>query len=462
MEAKMDFSSANVPLWRFVIQMGIIAFTVILATIIRRKIPLIKKTLIPTSVLAGFILLLIKSTNLLYVDPEFLEMVTYHGIAIGFIALSLRIPREDKSPGAVRTAINSGALIVSTYLIQAIAGLAISVLLAYTFMPDLFKASGILLPMGYGQGPGQANNVGSTYEKLGFVGGQSYGLAIAAAGFLCACIVGVIYLNFQSRKNKLKKEEHDEISGSVTIDEFQDQGEIPIAQSIDKLSIQVAFIVFVYLCSYLVLDGISKLLGNYLPGVAKTVSPLLWGFNFIFGSLFAILFRVIITRLKKVNVITRQYQNNYLLSRISGLAFDVMIVTGIASINFEDISGLWVPFIITAIVGGIVTFLWVKFLCNRLYPEYKEESFLGMFGMLTGTISSGILLLREIDPNFKTPAANNLVSGSGSGIAFGAPVLVLISMAPKTEYMPLVVILLASIYLAILMAVMFIKKKKKD
>ena len=217
-----------------------------------------------------------------------------------------------------------------------------------------------------------------------------------------------------------------------------------------------------YLCSYLVLDGVSKLLANYLPGVAKTISPLLWGFNFIFGSLFAILFRVIITRLKKVNVITRQYQNNYLLSRISGLAFDVMIVTGIASINFEDISGLWVPFIITAIVGGIVTFLWVKFLCNRLYPDYKEESFLGMFGMLTGTISSGILLLREIDPNFKTPAANNLVSGSGSGIAFGAPVLVLISMAPKTEYMPLVVILLASIYLAILMAVMFIKKKKKD
>ena len=106
----MDFSSANVPLWRFVIQMGIIAFTVILATIIRRKIPLIKKTLIPTSVLAGFILLLIKSTNLLYVDPEFLEMVTYHGIAIGFIALSLRIPREDKSPGAVRTAINTGII----------------------------------------------------------------------------------------------------------------------------------------------------------------------------------------------------------------------------------------------------------------------------------------------------------------------------------------------------------------
>ncbi len=31
-----------------------------------------------------------------------------------------------------------------------------------------------------------------------------------------------------------------------------------------------------------------------------------------------------------------------------------------------------------------------------------------MFGMLTGTASRGMILLREIDPNYETPAANNL------------------------------------------------------
>ena len=56
-------------------------------------------------------------------------------------------------------------------------------------------------------------------------------------------------------------------------------------------------------------------------------------------------------------------------------------------------------------------------MCKKLYAEYPEEGFLGMFGMLTGTISSGILLVREIDPELKTPAANNLVSGSGVAIA---------------------------------------------
>ena len=36
---------------------------------------------------------------------------------------------------------------------------------------------------------------------------------------------------------------------------------------------------------------------------------------------------------------TRQYQNNYLLSRISGLAFDLMIVAGIASIELRELTG---------------------------------------------------------------------------------------------------------------------------
>jgi Na+/glutamate symporter len=65
---------------------------------------------------------------------------------------------------------------------------------------DLFKAAGILLPMGYGQGPGQANNVGGTYETMGFLGGRSFGLSLAASGYLVACIVGVIALNVLIRR----------------------------------------------------------------------------------------------------------------------------------------------------------------------------------------------------------------------------------------------------------------------
>ena len=80
-----------------------------------------------------------------------------------------------------------------------------------------------------------------------------------------------------------------------------------------------------------------------------------------------------------------------------------------------------------------------------------------LYGMLTGTISSGVLLLREIDPNFETPAANNLVTGSSFGIVFGAPVLLLVSYAPQDTWMTLLLII---VYLLALMLFIFKVGKK--
>lgn len=452
----MDFSAANTTLWDPIIQIGIIAGMVLLANIIRRKIPFVQKAMIPTAVLAGFILLILKYFNLVpVITTEFLETITYHTIALGFIAMSLRIP-EKTVESQKMIASKSGALIVSTYLVQAIVGLVISLVLAYTFMPDLFKASGILLPMAYGQGPGQANNVGSTYEALGMTGGRSFGLSLAAAGYLCACVVGVIFLNIYSRKGKLKRATvKDEVSGSVTIDTYQDENEIPISESVDKLSIQMALVCLVYLLTYLVTWGITQLLTLISPGLANTVSTLLWGFNFIIGSMIAIGCRSLFTGLRKIKVMNRQYQNNYLLSRISGFLFDVMIVAGIASIDIDDLEGYWIPFLLMAVAGGIVTFYYLIFMSKKLYKGYVYEGFFSMYGMLTGTISSGVLLLREIDPQMKTPAANNLITGSSFGIAFGAPLLVLISMAPKNDTMTFIVFGLILVYLALLLLFIF-------
>lgn len=458
----MDFSQANTALWNPMIQIGIIAGLLIISNIIRRKIGFIRRSLMPTAVIAGFILLILRTTGVLKMNAEFLETLTYHSLALGFIALSLRIPEKNTSEGAAMGS-KSGALIVSTYLIQAFTGLLISIGLAYTFMPDFFKASGILLAMGYGQGPGQANNVGVTYEGFGFEGGQSFGLAIAAAGYLCACVIGVIFLNIYNRKGKLTKKGNGEIiSGSVTVDQFQDQNEIPVAESVDKLSVQAALIVMVYLLTYLLTWGLCALLNLISAGLANTVSSLLWGFNFIIGSMVAIIVRIVMSKLRKHNIMKRQYQNNYLLSRVSGLAFDLMIIAGIASIEVKDLEGLWVPFIIMAVLGGIITFVYLRIMCKKLYPKYEYEAFFSMYGMLTGTISSGVLLLREIDPNFNTPAANNLITGSSFGIAFGAPLLVLISLAAKNTMMTFVTLGLLVVYFLLLMLIMVKKSRKKN
>lgn len=458
----MDYSAANTSLWNPIIQMGIMAALIIIANILRRKVKFIRQSLMPTAVLAGFILLIIKTTGLINIDPVFLEKVTYHSLGFGFIALSLKVPEKDTSDTPLVGA-KSGALIVGTYLVQAVAGLIITMTFAYTFMPELFKASGVLLPMAYGQGPGQANNIGTLYEQAGMAGGKSFGLSLAAAGFLCACIVGVIYLNVLSKKGKLTRvKDKRNISGSVTVDTYQHENEIPIAESIDKFSIQVALVGMVYLLTFLLTLGIVSLAGLVSDGLKNTVSSFVWGFNFILGSLVAIIVRNCIKGLRKTKLMTRQYQNNYLLSRISGLAFDLMIITGIASINIDDLKGYWIPFILLSIVGGVVTFLYLKFLCDKIYPNYKYEAFLGMFGMLTGTISSGVLLLREIDPEFETPASNQLVVGSSFGIAFGFPVLLLVKYAANGDTAVWIALVLATLYLVALTLFMLLAGRKKN
>ncbi|MBQ9911239.1 MAG: hypothetical protein IJM50_07055 [Lachnospiraceae bacterium] len=456
----MDYSAANTQLWNFIIQLGIIAGSILLANFLRRNLSFIRKSLMPVAVLAGFLLLILKLTGLVKLDANLMEMLVYHGIALGFIAMSLRVP-EGKQAGGDMVSLKSGAVVVSTYMVQGVTGLLITLLLAYTIKPDLFKAAGLLLPMGYGQGPGQANNVGSTYEALGFAGGRSFGLAIAAAGYLVACIVGVIILNVLAKKGKVGGARKDSAEDHP-VDFFQGKDEIPVSDSIDKLSIQIAMVAVVYLITFLAAWGITSGIAALSPGLAATLNTLIWGFNFIIGAAIAMLLRALLEKGRKAKLIRRQYQNNYLLNRISGFFFDIMIVAGIASINLEDIRALWLPFLLLAAAGGVVTWFHLRFVCRKLYKDYYYEGLLSMFGMMTGTISSGVLLLREIDPDLKTPASNNLITASSFGIILGAPVLVLVGLAPKSELLCWITVGLAAAYLVVLdLIILKLHRRKK-
>lgn len=457
----MDFSAANTALWNIVLQLGMIAGAILLANLLRQKIAFIRGSLLPTAVLAGFLLLILKHLHVLRIDNDFFEMLVYHCIALGFIAMSLRVTRKSKDGKGDLTGLKSGAIIVGSYLVQGVTGLVITLGLAYTVKPDMFKAAGLLLAMGYGQGPGQANNVGMTYEALGFAGGRSFGLAIAAAGYIVACVVGVILLNILVKRGAVRPKQ---AAKSEDLDRsfFQDDNEIPTADSIDKLSVQLAMVLLVYLATYLATWGLTSGISALSEGLANTLNTLLWGFNFIIGSALAIAARALLEKAKDAGLVQRQYQNNYLLNRLSGFFFDIMIVAGIASIDLQDLTGLWIPFLLLAVAGGVVTWFWLRFVCKKVYGDYYYEGLISMYGMLTGTIGSGILLLREIDPDFRTPAANNLVLGSSFGIILGAPVLILVGLAARSAAMCFVTLGLAAVYWGVLTVVILKAGRKKD
>ena len=122
-----------------------------------------------------------------------------------------------------------------------------------------------------------------------------------------------------------------------------------------------------------------------------------------------------------------------------------MVVAGIAAIRIEVLEGYWPILLILGVVGLFSTYFYNRFVARKLFPEYTEEQFLMMYGMLTGTASTGIILLREIDPEYKTPAADNLVYQNFPAIAFGFPLMILATLAPVEPYLTLA--LLAAFFL---------------
>ncbi len=428
--------------WGFIMIMAVILGSLLVANVIKKAIPFLNKSLIPTSVLGGLVLLLISFiynliTDKVLFDTAFfggngmnaLEIITYHTLALGFIASSFKTNGGKITKKRSVEIFNTGVTTVSTYLIQAIFGLAITLIVAL-IVKDFFGAAGVLLPFGYGQGTGQALNYGTIYETdYGFVGGKSFGLTIAALGFLSAAIGGVIHLNVLKRRGKLVLSSRTD--GSLHTDSIESPDEIPMQESIDKFTVQVALIIVAYLAAYLIMWG----LGSALPGMRAVI----YGFNFLLGVLTATLIKVLLNFLYNKKIIKKKYTNNFLMTRASNFFFDIMVVAGIAAIRLDVLENYWGVMLIIGAVGLVVTYLYNRIVAKTLFKDYAEEQFLMMYGMLTGTASTGIILLREIDGDFKTPASDNLVYQNFPAIVFGFPMMFLATLAPVRPYLCLII-----------------------
>ena len=472
MSSGLSFSSIEV--WPVVMLLALIVVGLLIGNTLKRYIPFLRKSLIPVSVIGGLFLLAVsvifKFTTGEYLfnlsifsngtslnGIEILEILTYHCLAIGFIAMTLRkTPESDKKKGRVKDVVNSGILTANTYLVQAMAGLTVTIIASF-FIPKLLKASGIILCFGFGQGTGQALNYGSIYQNdYGFVGGKSFGLTIAAIGFLAASLGGVIYLSHHKRKGDITIRTSTIDRSAVRI---EDEDEIPMVESFDKLTMEIALVVLCYAITYGIMFGIGKLVG---PGLSSTI----FGFNFLFGTLAAVIVKAVIGLLRKAKLMHRDYINNFLLNRIAGFAFDIMIVAGIGAIQIDLIKDYLVVLFIMCLIGVTLTFLYVRFVSKTLFKAYEHEEFLIMFGMLTGTASTGVILLREIDPLFETPASENVVYQTFPAIVMGFPMMLLAAFCPKSDLTTYITFGIVFVYFVVLNIILFrskiFKRRKKE
>lgn len=451
--------------WGTISLIAMLLLSLLVANMMKRRIKFFRASLIPTSVLGGVLLLVIAAiydafAKVPMFETQFfggngyekLEIITYHALALGFIASTFKASKGKLTKQRTTEIFNTGVTTVSTYLLQAILGFGITMVAVY-FIKDFFSSAGILLPFGYGQGTGQALNYGTIYEtEYGFVGGKTFGLTIAALGFISASVGGVIHLNILKKKNKITVSEKDE--GTMFLQEIQPANEIPMQDSMDKMTVQIAFIIAAYFVAYLLM----VLLGLILPGMKSVI----FGFNFILGVLSATLFKTVINFMRKKKIINHGYINDFLMTRISNFFFDVMVVAGVAAIRLGVLEKYWGIMLILGVVGLVSTYIYNLVVAKTLFKDYPQEQFLMMYGMLTGTASTGTILLREIDGEFKTPASDNMVYQNFPAIVFGFPMMLLANLAPENP--PLTMALLIPFFVVmniILFRSKIFKKKNK-
>ena len=462
-----NFSLANYgPVWSFIAQLGLLLLFLVLGNILRRKIPLFRRCLIPSALLGGALLLIVniigKQFDFVLVDNRMMQVITYHCLAIGFAAMTLKTEKRTNN-GSKTQVFEFGALQGGTYMLQAFVGLGITILMfVLTKHGDkiISYICGLILPLAYGQGPGNALSWDINFTNTPaahFAGNGSFGLSLASIGFVVASVFGVIYINIQKKRGALSV--RSARAANEQLDPTNPHGnEIPDSESVDKFTIQMGFVALAYALSF----GFMCLLG----ALSDFTDSIAWGFNFLWASLAAMLIKAVVKLLRKRKLMNREYINNYQMDRASGFSFDLMIVAGVAAIEINDIKNYILPIVILSIVGTVITFVYVRLVAKECFKGFDHEFFLMSFGTLTGTASNGMILMKEIDPGLRTPTSSLYVLSNFPAMVMIAPLLLLLGFAERSLSNAIIACLIFFVLWAVYTLFLFrrriFKKKYKD
>ncbi len=419
--------------WNFFLNGGIIAAGLLLATFIRTRVRFFQRFLIPNSIIAGFILLplynyVFPSLNM---NTDALGELAYHLLSLSFIALTLRAPYKQKGRG--RNISGTSMAILSQFGIQALIGLGLTWLFIHSFMPDLFHSFGLLLPLGYAQGPGQAFAIGEGWKIFGIDDAGTVGLTFAAIGFIVASFGGIFLINYGVKHKWISSAYIDSIrTEGVRTGVYPKGSELPVGsyqttqtEAIDPLTFNAVAVLFAYMLTFLFLSGLGVLLGLLGP-MGSELATNLWGISFIFAALMGMLVRKLFSVFGADHIL-----DNRTLNRVSGLSVDLMVTSSIAAISLVVVAQYWIPIIITALAAGAMTITIIPWMGSRVFTDHKFLRSLLVFGVSTGTLSTGLALLRVLDPEFETPVASDYTYASGMTFVLAIPFILSINFSAR-------------------------------
>lgn len=429
------------------IHICIISCALLLGSSLRSKIRILQKYLIPAPMIGGLFLFLFYNYVAAPLHLEsgriFLEELMFHLLNVSFIAMQLRIPAKKEKVQRKGALWSNVTALLAEYGLQCFLGLLVAALLLRKFLPGSAVALGLTLCLGFELGPGQAESMAKVWEGAPYnvSNAGDVGLAMAAIGFVIGSVIGVVLINRAARNGWLSAEYVEKLrnrkSGTdffrLKKDRVATSYQTTVSESMDTFTLHIALIMVTYLLSFLILAGIEKLVTVTVGGKVLEAVSGLWGINFVFSSLCAILVRKTLIATHSDHVIDNQTCN-----RIDGIAVDFTVAACLGAIEIAAIRQYWVVILVLTIVGVAITCFLTPWFCSRLFKDYSFMRFLMIFGTANGTLPTALSLVRVVDPDFETPVAQEYVNSTALIFVFALPILALVNWPAKGMLWPFV------------------------
>ncbi len=427
-----------------------VALLLLVGVVLRQNIPVFRWLYIPASVIAGFaglafLIYFQQAADGVWADELGAVLSSWPGWLIAVVFAGMLLERKQKSNDeSVSRVARQGIMVWVIVLGETAIGLLATWLLIKPFY-DVPNSIGMLIETGFAGGHGTAAAMGEVFAdpQIGLAGSKDLGMLMATFGLVYGIVTGILWINLGVRKGWIEKSALEKKPAKDPEGEPIGHAKVS-SETIDPLLLQVIWLALAFgvgvLAQWFVMwrAGIldawlasgDQVQGAHLELAERvSVSNVVDFPLFIFTLFGGLLVRKILAMFGREGLI-----DNRTISRLTAAAMDILVVAAIASLNLSVIAKLAVPFAILFVCGAIWTAICLLLIARWILPkEYWFQLGLINYGMSTGTTATGFVLLRMVDPELKSGAAQDYALAAplsapfvgGGMITIALPLLVL-------------------------------------
>lgn len=273
-------------------------------------------------------------------------------------------------------------------------------------LPAMFAA---ILEIGFEGGHGTAAGMKEVFESpaINWPAGTDYGLTSATFGVVAAIVVGMVLINWAVRKGHVQKAKalsHQEAAGIIPKEQRLSAGQLSINSDVmSSMSLHIIFIGIAIGIGWIFKQGLVAIEGS---STFLSDSKLLSGF-----PLFPLcLFGGLIVQMLEEKFDKHKLMDLGMIRRIQNASLDFLVIAAIATIKIEVIKEGLLPLVILAVFGIAWNVFCLLFLARKIFKDSWFERAIVEMGMAMGVTATGLLLLRVVDPDYETPAAEAFAS----------------------------------------------------